>query len=108
MFLLIAVGLLVIWLFPCVTRAVPSTLIAIVVVTLVGMIKNRSRWLAQRSIVTVATVVVVVVTNNFACGAAVGIALYYLVWLIRRRRKVSGEGRGAKANVGRESALWKS
>ncbi len=38
---LIAAGLLVIYLFPRLTRAVPSTLVAIVVVTLVGMAVGR-------------------------------------------------------------------
>ena len=38
MLVLIAVGLLVIYLFPRVTKAVPSTLVSIVVVTLVGLL----------------------------------------------------------------------
>lgn len=38
MFVLIAVGLLVIYLFPRVTKAVPSTLVSIIVVTLVSLV----------------------------------------------------------------------
>lgn len=38
MFLFIAIGLLVIYLFPRITKAVPSTLVSIIVVTLVGLV----------------------------------------------------------------------
>ncbi len=44
---------------------------------LVGMVKNRDRRSVEENIATVATVVIVLITNNFAIGVIVGIFVSY-------------------------------
>ena len=53
---------------------------------LVGMVKNRDRKSVLETIVTVVTVILVVATNNFACGVAAGLVLSFLFWLFTRKR----------------------
>ena len=54
---------------------------------LVGMVKNRDLKSVLETIVTIVTVILVVATNNFAYGVAVGLVLSFVFWLATRNRK---------------------